>query len=117
MPELADALRDGKEWKNIKGLCYISKAKPEDAPELASFEECKADKGRFFEAFSRFYKNKCPKTPEISAQKNMLTGILYAIPNGLPLPRRNLTPYTILITREKFILFMRVWAKSKLMTP
>lgn len=69
MPELADALRDGKEWKNIKGLCYISKAKPEDAPELASFEECKADKVRFFKAFSRFYKNKCPKTPEISAQK------------------------------------------------
>lgn len=24
MPELADALRDGKEWKNIKGLWYIS---------------------------------------------------------------------------------------------
>jgi len=70
MLELAEAMRDGKEWKNIKGICYISKKKPENALELYSFEECRDNKDNFFEAFASFYKNECLKNPQILAQKH-----------------------------------------------
>ena len=70
MLELAESLRDGKEWKNIKGLCYISKEKPENSFEIPSFEECIADKDKFFDAFSHFYKNECSKKTKVLVQKH-----------------------------------------------
>lgn len=70
MLELAIALRDGKEWRDIKGLCYISKEKKEKSLELPSFEDCRNDKDKFFEAFSAFYKNACSKNEKIISQKN-----------------------------------------------
>lgn len=70
MLELAQSLRDEKEWKDIKGICYISKEKPENAVEIPSFEECKIDKDKFFEAFSVFYKNEISKGPKVLCQKH-----------------------------------------------
>lgn len=70
MLELAEALRDGKEWRAVKGLCYIAKEAPESAIEIPSFEECKADKDNFFKAFTSFYKNETAKQPEVLYQKH-----------------------------------------------
>ncbi|MDR1695472.1 MAG: YgiQ family radical SAM protein [Endomicrobium sp.] len=70
MLALSEALRDKKDWHDIKGLCRISKEKPENSLEIPSFEECKADKDKFFEAFSSFYKNETSKEPNILCQKH-----------------------------------------------
>jgi len=68
--ELAEALKNGQEWRNIKGLCCISKEKPESCLEIASFEDCNSDKNKFFEAFNVFYKNECLQNPQILCQKH-----------------------------------------------
>ncbi|MDR1941611.1 MAG: YgiQ family radical SAM protein [Endomicrobium sp.] len=68
--ELACALRDGNEWRGIKGLCYISKIKNESAIELPSFEECRQDPDYFSKAFKTFYDNACMNSPQILCQKH-----------------------------------------------
>ncbi len=87
--ELADALRDGRDPRVLRGLCYISKVPPGDicddannggetpsfrvlrcegAPdlegciELPPFSEVAADKQVFTEMFHTFYKNNDPVT-------------------------------------------------------
>jgi uncharacterized radical SAM protein YgiQ len=70
MLELAQSIKNGDDWKNIKGICYIAKEKPDNALELNSFEECKADKDKFFDSLCMFYKNVCSKEPKILAQKH-----------------------------------------------
>jgi len=68
--ELAQALKGNKEWRNIKGLCYISKQKPENAKELPSFEECRDNKDAFFNMFSKFYEDSCKKEADVLVQKH-----------------------------------------------
>ncbi|MDR1434395.1 YgiQ family radical SAM protein [Candidatus Endomicrobiellum devescovinae] len=68
--ELAKHMKEGKDWKDIRGICYISKEKPENVDELSSFEECKEDKGKFFEAFKVFYENACNQNSKILVQKH-----------------------------------------------
>ncbi|MCL1971938.1 MAG: YgiQ family radical SAM protein [Endomicrobia bacterium] len=68
--ELAKALKNGTEWRNIRGLCYISKEKPENSFEIPSYEECADDKDKFFEAFSSFYKNETAREPKVLCQKH-----------------------------------------------
>jgi uncharacterized radical SAM protein YgiQ len=68
--ELAKHMKEGKDWKDIKSICYISKEKSENVNEIPSFEECKEGKGRFFEAFKVFYKNACNQNSKILAQKH-----------------------------------------------
>jgi radical SAM superfamily enzyme YgiQ (UPF0313 family) len=68
--DLANALRDEKDWRDIKGLCYISKTALPEALELPSFEECKSDPDKFFEAFVSFYKNETLKEPKLLIQKH-----------------------------------------------
>jgi radical SAM superfamily enzyme YgiQ (UPF0313 family) len=67
---LANALRGGKDWRAIKGLCYISKTALPDSSELPSFEECKTNPDKFFEAFVSFYKNETLKEPKLLIQKH-----------------------------------------------
>ena len=57
MLELSYALRDNTDYKNIKGLCYISKTPKEEFINIPSFEECVADKNLFREMFKTFYDN------------------------------------------------------------
>ncbi|MCL2390346.1 MAG: YgiQ family radical SAM protein [Endomicrobia bacterium] len=70
MLELARNIKEGKDWRGIKGICYISKEKPENALEIPSFEECRDNKDKFFEAFASFYKNTCSKNEKILCQKH-----------------------------------------------
>jgi uncharacterized radical SAM protein YgiQ len=68
--ELAKRIRDGKDWKDIKGICYISKEKNKNTEEIPSFEECKKNKNSFFCAFRTFYKNACNPNSRILVQKH-----------------------------------------------
>ena len=57
MLALAQALKGGREWRNIRGLSYIAKEKKYSYLELPSFEECVKDKREFVKAFDIFYHN------------------------------------------------------------
>jgi len=60
--ELANALKNDEEYRDIRGLCYISKEKKEGFIELPSIKECqnKSDKTKFIEMFHIFYENNEP---------------------------------------------------------
>jgi uncharacterized radical SAM protein YgiQ len=55
--ELARALGSGAEWREIRGLCYISKAPVSAYTLLPSFEAVRANKHDFFHMFKLFSKN------------------------------------------------------------
>ena len=57
MLELARAIRDKKDWRDIRGLSYISKEIKEGYLELPSYENCVKDKKEFIKAFEIFYHN------------------------------------------------------------
>ena len=57
MLELARAIRDKKDWRDIRGLSYISKEIKEGYLELPSYENCLKDKKEFIKAFETFYHN------------------------------------------------------------
>ena len=57
MLELARAIRDKKDWRDIRGLSYISKVIKEGYLELPSYENCVKDKKEFIKAFETFYHN------------------------------------------------------------
>jgi uncharacterized radical SAM protein YgiQ len=69
MVELARAIKGGGDWRDIRGLCYISSEKKEGYIELPSFEECRSDKLKFIEAFEKFYVNNDPLTAKGLCQK------------------------------------------------
>ncbi|MFH1074363.1 MAG: YgiQ family radical SAM protein [Candidatus Firestonebacteria bacterium] len=58
--ELAKALKEGREWKNIKGICYASSESKPDYVEIAAYKEVKEDKKKFTEMFKIFYDNTDP---------------------------------------------------------
>lgn len=85
MLELANALNTNKDWKEIRGLCYISKENNKNYIELPSYEECVKDKFKFIDAFNLFYLNCDPITAKGLAQK---CGDRYLIQNP---PSENFT--------------------------
>lgn len=85
MLALAQALKGGREWRNIRGLSYIAKEKKDSYLELPSFEECAKDKREFVKAFDIFYHNCDPITAKGLCQ---LCGDRYLIQNP---PSENFT--------------------------
>lgn len=85
MLALAQALKGGREWRNIRGLSYIAKEKKDSYLELPSFEECVKDKREFVKAFDIFYHNCDPITAKGLCQ---LCGDRYLIQNP---PSENFT--------------------------
>ena len=57
MLQLAQAIKEEKDWRDIKGLAYISKEPKENYITVPLFEECREDKYKFIEMFNIFYKN------------------------------------------------------------
>lgn len=55
--ELAERIRDGRDWKDVRGICYIGKEVPEGYLTMPSYEECLEDRSAFSEAFRMFYEN------------------------------------------------------------
>lgn len=80
--ELARALKEGRDWRDIRGLCFVSGRKPEGALELPSYEEAAADKSAFARMFKIFYDNSDPVSGVRLAQK---TGDRYLVQNEPPL--------------------------------
>ncbi|MEA2049507.1 MAG: YgiQ family radical SAM protein, partial [Campylobacterota bacterium] len=62
--ELANTLKNGTSYEDIRGLCYISKEKKESFIELPTLKECqdKNDKTKFIDMFHLFYENNDPLT-------------------------------------------------------
>ncbi len=67
--DLADCLRDGKDPKGVRGLCYTSKEVPAGSIELPPYQEVSSDKDSFTRAFNIFYQNNDPLTAMSLAQK------------------------------------------------
>ncbi|MBI5236810.1 MAG: YgiQ family radical SAM protein, partial [Deltaproteobacteria bacterium] len=68
--EFAGCLKEGKDPRSVRGLCYISKDLPDGCLELPAFEESAEDKGAFARAFHTFYSNNDPATAVALAQRH-----------------------------------------------
>jgi uncharacterized radical SAM protein YgiQ len=60
--ELAQKLKDGKDTKDIRGICYISSAPQPDYIELPAYEEVVVGNKSFTKMFDTFYRNNDPLT-------------------------------------------------------
>ena len=60
--ELAQKLKDGKDTKDIRGICYISSAPQPDYIELPAYEEVVVSNKSFMQMFDTFYSNNDPLT-------------------------------------------------------
>lgn len=67
--ELAAAIRDNGDATGIRGICYAANEPKPGYLVLPSYEEAKADKQKFAEAFKAFYDNNDPATAAGLCQK------------------------------------------------
>jgi uncharacterized radical SAM protein YgiQ len=67
--ELTQALDKGKEWKEIRGVCYISKEPIEQYHQLPSHQECLDEKEKYIDLFDLFYDNNDPIAAKGLCQK------------------------------------------------
>lgn len=65
---LANNIQNGIDIRSVRGVCYISKEKPENCIELPSFVECSSDKQKFITMFNLFYNNNDPVTASCLTQ-------------------------------------------------
>ena len=82
---IAESMRDGKDWRSVPGICYISNNAPEGFLEMPSYEECLQNKDSFNEAYRLFRDNCDPISAKGLCQRH---GDRYLIQNP---PSRNLT--------------------------
>jgi uncharacterized radical SAM protein YgiQ len=70
--ELADSLKNQTSYKEIRGLCYISKETVNDYLQLPTLKECqdKQDKSKFIQMFHLFYENNEPLTSQGLVQEH-----------------------------------------------
>ena len=67
---LAQCMKEGKDWKDTDGICYIGNEIPEGYLELPSFEDCQTNVDDFISAFYTFYENNDHITAKGLAQKH-----------------------------------------------
>jgi len=60
LQELTEAIRDGQDFKDIRGVCYISKEAKEEYIQLPSHKECLENKERYIDLFDDFYDHNDP---------------------------------------------------------
>ena len=65
---LAQHMRDGLDWRDIRGICYMSNEIPDGFFEAPSYEDCIASNDSFIRAFKLFYRNNDPITAKGVAQ-------------------------------------------------
>jgi uncharacterized radical SAM protein YgiQ len=68
--ELAQRLSRGQDYKDMRGICYISRDKPSDALELPSFEDVLTGTDSFIAMFHAFYENNDPVTGKRLSQRH-----------------------------------------------
>ncbi|MEW6410987.1 MAG: YgiQ family radical SAM protein [Candidatus Zixiibacteriota bacterium] len=76
--ELANSIRGGKDWRDLRGLCHISNECPEGYIQLPSFDDVQSSKSKFTEMFHAFYRNNDPITAKGLCQ---LTDTRYLVQN------------------------------------
>ncbi len=59
--ELTEAIEKGKDWRQVRGVCYISREPVSEYIQLPSHQECLADKEKYIDLFDYFYNNNDPK--------------------------------------------------------
>lgn len=69
MLELARAIKNDEDWREVRGLCYIAKEGKEGYINLPSHQECLDSKDVFTKAFHTFYLNCDPITAKGLVQK------------------------------------------------
>jgi uncharacterized radical SAM protein YgiQ len=67
--EFTTALAEGKDPKEVRGVCYISKEPVEEYIQLPSHDECLKDKEKYIDLFDDFYKNNDPINAQGLCQK------------------------------------------------
>lgn len=60
LQELTEAIDKGKDYNDIRGVCYISKEPKEEYIQLPSHTECLQNKERYIDMFDDFYDNNDP---------------------------------------------------------
>lgn len=100
MLELSCALHDGKDFRDIKGLCYISKMPKENYIEIPSFEECVQDKNKFREMFKTFYENSAYVNSKGLYQKHDTRYLIHNPPQDLLTQQELDEIYDMNYTRE-----------------
>ena len=83
--EIAKAMKDGMDWKDTDGICYISGTPKEGYLNIPSYEDCSKDKAAFMEAF-RVFRDNCDSITAKGIQQRH--GERYLVQNR---PSRNLT--------------------------
>lgn len=68
--ELAERIRDGVDWKEVRGICYASPRIPDGFLELPSYDECRDDRRAFMDAFVGFRENSDPATARGLVQRH-----------------------------------------------
>jgi uncharacterized radical SAM protein YgiQ len=58
--ELAEKLKTGKDYRQVRGICYIAQEKRKGYLELPSFEAVSKNKNAFIDMFHAFYQNNDP---------------------------------------------------------
>ncbi|MCX8069074.1 MAG: YgiQ family radical SAM protein [Thermodesulfovibrionales bacterium] len=76
--QLADFINQGRDIREIRGICYISKEPVDNYQLLPSYEEVREDKKSFIEMFKLFYENNDPLTAKGLCQRH---GDRYLIQN------------------------------------
>ncbi len=69
LKELVTALDEGKDYRNIRGICYIAKEPVESYHQVPSHAECLEDKNKFIDLFDTFYDNNDPISANGLCQK------------------------------------------------
>jgi len=87
--ELARNLKTGKDWKDIRGICYISPHYREEYTILPSYQEVKKDKKKFISMFHDFYRNNDPLTAQGLCQQQD-SRYLIQNPPSYPLAQKEL---------------------------
>lgn len=67
--KLANSLNSSEDYRDLRGLCYISKEPKDGFIELDSYDDVKSDKIKFINSFHTYYKNSDPITAKGLMQK------------------------------------------------
>lgn len=87
--KLARNLKTGKDWKDIRGICYISPHLKEEYTILPSYQEVKGDNKKFISMFRTFYLNNDPLTAKGLCQQQD-SRYLIQNPPSYPLAQKEL---------------------------
>ncbi len=60
LQQLTKALDEGRDWRDVRGLCYVSREPVAEYHQLPSHETCLKEKEKYIDLFDLFYDNNDP---------------------------------------------------------